>query len=99
MIDIKSCLNLLFEIGIHSLMVEGGSQIISQFVLSIASDPLLDLLIITIAPHFIGSSGIPSLQLSQDNLDKIRFPNLASKQHLITYSQFGPDMVVAAIIP
>jgi GTP cyclohydrolase II len=49
-IDLPALLDRLGETGIHSLMVEGGAQVITSFL----SQGLADLVAITIAPVFLG---------------------------------------------
>jgi 2,5-diamino-6-(ribosylamino)-4(3H)-pyrimidinone 5'-phosphate reductase len=45
---------LLRELGINTLMVEGGAQIIEQFLsTSLAERPLVDSLVITVAPMLV----------------------------------------------
>ncbi|KAK4508849.1 uncharacterized protein ATC70_013472 [Mucor velutinosus] len=67
--------------GIHTLMIEGGSRII-QSCLTDAWDQL----IITTAPMFIGSDGVPAIQDSND------MPKLSN----IKYQVMGRDSVLAA---
>jgi len=47
-------LRTLHSLGIRNLMVEGGAQIIDSF----ARSGLVDRLIITVAPVFVGSAGV-----------------------------------------
>ncbi|KAF8910163.1 dihydrofolate reductase-like domain-containing protein [Gymnopilus junonius] len=53
-LSIPSVLQTLKELGISSVMVEGGAQIISSFM----EENTADTLIITIAPTFVGASGV-----------------------------------------
>lgn len=52
--DIPAVIHHLRQMGIRSLMVEGGAQIIRSFIQS----PIVDNLIITMAPTFIGEHGV-----------------------------------------
>jgi len=62
-LDLKSVLmNLRSMFGIKSLMVEGGSAILSSFV----QGNLVDCLCITIAPKVLGSRGLTALMLGED---------------------------------
>jgi 3,4-dihydroxy 2-butanone 4-phosphate synthase/GTP cyclohydrolase II len=49
-VDLRSVLTLLHERGIASVLVEGGSEIITSFL----NEQLVDRAIITIAPIFVG---------------------------------------------
>ncbi|TEB38846.1 bacterial bifunctional deaminase-reductase [Coprinellus micaceus] len=52
--DIPAVVDRLHQMGIHSLMVEGGAQIIRSFIRS----PIVDNLIITVSPSLIGEHGV-----------------------------------------
>ncbi|KAK0444470.1 dihydrofolate reductase-like domain-containing protein [Armillaria borealis] len=52
---VPSVLQTLHELGIQSLMVEGGARVIGSFL---AERDLVDTVIITIAPKFVGSRGV-----------------------------------------
>ena len=54
-VDLPDLMNQLGKKGIRSIMVEGGSQVITSFIES----RLVDQMIITIAPHLVG--GLPLL--------------------------------------
>ena len=54
-VDLPDLLHQLGQKGIRSIMVEGGSQVITSFIES----HLVDQMIITIAPHLVG--GLPLL--------------------------------------
>jgi len=54
-LDLAQVLSLLYQQGVNRLMVEGGGQIITQFL----SNGLVDQAIITIAPVWLG--GLPSI--------------------------------------
>lgn len=49
-VDLVSLLKLLSDLGIHSLMVEGGAQVITSFLVS----RLVDQMVLTIAPWLVG---------------------------------------------
>ncbi|PPQ63836.1 hypothetical protein CVT24_009786 [Panaeolus cyanescens] len=55
-LTVPSILKVLRDLGITSLMVEGGAKIISSFLAE--SESLVDTLIVTIAPTFIGDAGV-----------------------------------------
>ncbi|KAL9538643.1 hypothetical protein MBANPS3_010779 [Mucor bainieri] len=67
--------------GIHTLMIEGGSRIIQSCL-----KDTWDQLIITTAPMFIGSAGVPAIQDS----------NGMPKLNNIKYQTMGRDSVLAA---
>lgn len=49
-VDLVSLLKLLSDLGIHSLMVEGGARVITSFLVS----RLVDQMVLTIAPWLVG---------------------------------------------
>lgn len=55
LLSVPSVLQTLHELGVQSLMVEGGARIIGSFF---AERDSVDTVIITIAPKFVGSSGV-----------------------------------------
>ncbi|CAE6538158.1 unnamed protein product [Rhizoctonia solani] len=59
-IDLAGALRLLKHRGIGSVMVEGGQRVISSMLTGLHTDgsPLVDALIITVAPSLIGFDGI-----------------------------------------
>lgn len=67
--------------GIDSLMVEGGSKIIQSCL-----ESSFDNLIVTIAPMFIGSSGVPAVTITESLI----------KLQNVTYTTLGKDVVLAA---
>lgn len=85
-LDINLALEILRQEGIQRLMVEGGAKIIQSFLAD--SQKLVNQLIVTIAPTFIGSGGV-SATSDRDRLD---LPKLQQ----VHYQQFGVDMVLAA---
>jgi len=58
MLDIKQVLSAIFEMGIMSIFVEGGSHVHRSFL----EKHLYDKAFIFIAPKFLGGSGIPLFQ-------------------------------------
>ncbi|HNR12643.1 MAG TPA: dihydrofolate reductase family protein [Thermodesulfobacteriota bacterium] len=81
-IDILTVLKKLRELGIRSIMVEGGRQIISSFI----RNRLVDQVIITISPCFIGGlRGLGNIQenhFSRSQLENVRC------------EMFGKDLVL-----
>ena len=83
-VDLPDLLHLLGERGIRSIMVEGGSQVISSFI----EARLVDQMIITIAPHLVG--GLPVL-------DRPATGNGSSlRLNSVTYQACGPDIILWA---
>ncbi|KAJ9075971.1 2,5-diamino-6-(ribosylamino)-4(3H)-pyrimidinone 5'-phosphate reductase [Entomophthora muscae] len=97
-VSIEYCLKVLFKCGIKSLMVEGGAQIIQAFIESIQENSsMVDLLIVTVAPCYIGASGTPLLAPA-NSASSNALPNFTSSNYQVSYSQFGPDIVLATTI-
>ncbi|KAK9703992.1 2,5-diamino-6-(ribosylamino)-4(3H)-pyrimidinone 5'-phosphate reductase [Basidiobolus ranarum] len=82
-LSIPEVLRRIEELGIRKLMVEGGSNIIREFLVS----GYVDLCIITVAPVNIGGAGVSSVA-DGDNRPM-------SKLSGVRYQQFGIDMVIA----
>jgi riboflavin-specific deaminase-like protein len=83
-VNLVDLLELLGQRGVKSIMVEGGSQVITSFIES----RLVDKLIITIAPRLVGGLSVldrPALENS--------FPRLDS----ISYQHCGPDLILWAL--
>lgn len=55
-LSLPAILKSLNDLGIRSLMVEGGARIIGSFFA--APEKIVDALIITVAPIFVGSDGV-----------------------------------------
>lgn len=70
-LDLLSVLKNLKEVGIKSLMVEGGQRIISS-LLSL-SPPVVDIVVVTIAPMFVGSDGTGVTEANQENVCTLPF--------------------------
>ncbi|KAK9390700.1 dihydrofolate reductase-like domain-containing protein [Lipomyces mesembrius] len=84
-------LKSLKELGIHSLMVEGGARVINDLLCTSVDDingtkvSPVDVVIITIAPVYLGKNGVEVSPASAlDNL------------YDITWDQFGRDCVMAS---
>lgn len=58
----------LRSLGVQSLMIEGGQRIISSFLSATGSSHLIDSLIITVAPTFVGEQGVSALSNETTNV-------------------------------
>lgn len=83
LIDLASLLNKLGEMGIDSVMVEGGARIITSFL----TQRLADWMLVTICPVLVG--GLHVLENGGVTADST-FPRLCSPQ----YAQMGADCIV-----
>jgi GTP cyclohydrolase II len=85
-IEIRSLLVHLRDLGIRSLMVEGGGRVITSFLSSRA----VELLIVTIVPQLVG--GFAALQTSPPGM------SLAVRHGLtnVRYDSLAGDLVVSA---
>ncbi|OHD21420.1 MAG: GTP cyclohydrolase II [Spirochaetes bacterium GWB1_59_5] len=81
-LDLTRVCEILAENGIRSLMVEGGLEVISGFL---GSD-LVDRLVITISPRFVGGRRIDTL--------KAKLPELRD----VSQFQLGGDIVVEGFV-
>ncbi|KAK0206855.1 dihydrofolate reductase-like domain-containing protein [Desarmillaria ectypa] len=82
LLSIPSVLQTLHELGVQSLMVEGGARVIGSFL---AERDSVDTVIITIAPKFVGGQGVGyGIDISQ-----------ASHYEHIESQAVGCDTVVA----
>ncbi|KAJ3295005.1 2,5-diamino-6-(ribosylamino)-4(3H)-pyrimidinone 5'-phosphate reductase [Rhizoclosmatium sp. JEL0117] len=72
--------------NINSLMIEGGSHVISSF-LTLGSNAV-DLLVVTVAPMFVGINGVKAND--GNSIVTLSDP---------TYKQFGRDMVLVSKLP
>ena len=81
-LSISSLLLTLRSNGIKSLMVEGGARVIGSFI----SEPIVDKIVITIAPVLLGGAGV-----------EYRLPNADLKQifKVVHTEAFGKDAVIA----
>ncbi len=82
-LSLPALLAKLADLGIDSLMVEGGSRVITSFLTS----RLVDQFVITIAPFFLG--GLPAVQLPTQNGVTI-FPTPCD----MGYDRLGEDLIV-----
>ena len=81
LLDMISLLRHLGNMGINSLMVEGGAQIIGSFL----DSRLVDQIVLTIAPLMVGG-----LRVMEGFPPRKGFPRL---RHL-TYQRLGEDLVL-----
>jgi 3,4-dihydroxy 2-butanone 4-phosphate synthase/GTP cyclohydrolase II len=82
-VDLSALLDCLGELGIATLMVEGGAGIITGFL----RERLVDLLVLTISPRLVG--GIAAVgNLGAPNADS--FPRLRHPH----YETWGEDLIV-----
>ncbi|MEJ2157092.1 MAG: RibD family protein [Desulfobacteraceae bacterium] len=84
MVDLDELLHLLGQRGIRSIMVEGGSQVITSFL----EARLVDQLIITIAPRLVG--GLPVLGRPAEVNGSLLGLDAVS------YRSCGPDIILWA---
>lgn len=80
---LSSLLGRLAEMGVNSLMVEGGARIITSFVL----DRLADFIVLTVVPVFIGGMRAVS-ELGQS--DPQRFVRVTDPH----YERLGGDLIL-----
>jgi 3,4-dihydroxy 2-butanone 4-phosphate synthase/GTP cyclohydrolase II len=78
-VDLPALLDALADAGIETLMVEGGSAVITSFL----SAPLVDRLVLTLAPRIVG--GLRAVSAPCD----LRLRN-------VTYHSLGTDLIVEA---
>mmetsp|Transcript_17702 Transcript_17702/g.17116 ORF Transcript_17702/g.17116 Transcript_17702/m.17116 type:complete len:367 (-) Transcript_17702:38-1138(-) len=93
-LDLKHLLhNLKTKRNIYSIMVEGGSSILSSFLVQ---PNLIQALLITISPSFMGAKhGLPAL--SKASFSGKNDDPLFKLDHDATfYSQLGPDLILLA---
>jgi GTP cyclohydrolase II len=82
-IDLTALLAKLGQMGITSLMVEGGAQVITSFITS----QLVDQVIVTVAPVLVGGLRVLESSLSLPLGD---FPRLTQ----VSFHQVGEDLVL-----
>ncbi|GJE89464.1 RibD family protein [Phanerochaete sordida] len=87
-VSLPSMLKALRKLGVRSLMVEGGARVIQSFLAaSTEKARLVDTVIVTVAPVFVGDEGVGyGANLSSSSVDKL--------QHAQT-AVFGRDVVFA----
>ena len=83
LVDLAALLERLAAMGLNSLMVEGGAQIITSFLAA----RLVDQVILTIAPLLVGGLRVVD-NLGYANLR--RFPRLRT----LSYQRLGEDLVL-----
>ncbi len=67
-IDVKIALQKLWDVGIRSVLVEGGSEIAGSFIRASTVDRITLLL----APFFLGKRGVPSVgEMGVENLNEV----------------------------
>jgi riboflavin biosynthesis pyrimidine reductase len=101
-LSIPEVLQKLRDLGICSLMVEGGATVIASFLSATSmSKPAVDVVIVTVAPTFVGGDG--GYQLEQVTFQlcsplrtsiSVSLSQIPSLQHVAT-EVFGRDAVVA----
>ncbi len=82
-LDLHQVANSTYELGIHSVMVEGGSRVISSFLKA----GLGDWAVVTIAPVFL--DGYSVLSASNGQMVKLKH---------VQYQQVGADMLVWGVL-
>ena len=82
-VDLAELLKHLGSMGINSLMVEGGAQIITSFLAS----RLVDQVVLTIAPMLVGGLRVVN---HLGHSSQRRFPRLKN----LSYQQLGDDLVL-----
>ncbi len=80
-LDLAALLQTLDDLGVHSLMVEGGARVITSFL----SAGLVDLMIVTIAPLLVGGLRAP---------EQVLEPSVSLRD--VRALQMGQDLVFAA---
>jgi len=66
-VDLQSALSVLKQLGINSLMVEGGAAVIAAFLNLRGNngEALVDMHVVTVAPTIIGPTGVQAASLIQ----------------------------------
>ncbi|PVU95363.1 hypothetical protein BB560_005865 [Smittium megazygosporum] len=92
---IPSILKALKSVGIKSVMVEGGANVIGSFLDCSASSgvPIVDVLIVTISPKIIGSRGTGA----SDQATLASHPSGLDLKDPV-YEQFGTDIICASVL-
>jgi riboflavin-specific deaminase-like protein len=83
-VDLPNLLHLLGQRGIRSIMVEGGSQVITSFI----ETRLVDKLIVTITPNLVGGLAVLG-RPAACNGSLLRL-------NQVTYQSCGPDLILWA---
>ncbi|PVU99577.1 hypothetical protein BB559_000585 [Furculomyces boomerangus] len=88
---IKHVLNELKKRGMDNIMVEGGSNVIQEFIRKHIEERIVNVLVVTIAPVIVGGDGLgatDSLSL-KGGLNCLKLKN-------VDYERFGDDIVMAS---
>ena len=80
LVQLPALMERLGQLGLASIMVEGGTRVISSFL----REQLADCMVVTIAPSLVGGRHAVE-DLSQDSMPRLSKPEWAA---------FGPDLVV-----
>lgn len=80
-VDLPLALNRLHEVGIHTLMIEGGAKMITE----VLNTKMADRLILTIAPRLI--NGVCAITHEQA---------ITPTLHNVTQRMLGPDTIIEA---
>jgi len=88
-LSVPVILSTLHDLGVRSLMVEGGARVIGSFFAETVSSgkSVIDTIVVTVAPTFVGMEGVGY----GAQLEKV-----SSFQHVST-EVMGRDTVVAMI--
>jgi GTP cyclohydrolase II len=87
-IDLRALLASLYDLGIRSVMVEGGATVITSFL----TEQLVDFVVVTVAPTFLG--GVNALSRPSTGEDAAPLPALPVLA-AATALQLGNDVVVS----
>jgi 3,4-dihydroxy 2-butanone 4-phosphate synthase/GTP cyclohydrolase II len=90
-LDLHSLLNCLYQLDIHSLMVEGGARVISSFLQA----RLADYLVMTLVPVFVG--GLHALEQPLFENHHTAPPETTHGLPRLLQAQYelqGPDLVI-----
>ena len=90
-IHIVKLLNVLYAMSLYSVLLEGGTKLISSFI----SMGLVDKISVFIAPKIIGTTKYRSLQISGANTMKDIYPFYAVKTHTISNPDTTKDMFIS----
>jgi len=85
-ICLNSLLDALADRGIASVMVEGGTKIITSFL----RQRLVNHLILTVAPTFIGGKSVLQSLQSHAGEEEVQYPRLTN----IQYQWLGDDLIL-----
>ncbi|KAI8057608.1 dihydrofolate reductase-like domain-containing protein [Syncephalis plumigaleata] len=93
-IDMRAAMELLHNLGIRRVMIEGGARVIQGLLAMLT--PIVDLLIVTIAPVYVGEQGISVINrvIRQHKQDS----SSCTKFNVLEYVPFEEDIVMAATL-